>query len=339
MILYLTGEENINLFDYLMEDGKDVMIKKYCGEFELKKFIVHDSRNLNPFDIFLVDLEALSDKEDDLISALIAFSALYDSRLILYAEKTTRGLLERIIEEANVFNIITAMNPGKVKEQMKLCMSNHGMNKEQVIRNVNKDLDADFILSNPYSFIGENVKIMVCGAMDRAGTTTAALNLAIFLTGMGARVSYTEANNSGHLQMIHEHFFFNNPVEDGAFSGEGVSYYFKGNIPSEGFNFNIIDLGMVNEANAKALSASNINILCAGTKPYEIPYLKAATDRIGKGTFFLYLPAGSDLDHKEMGIGKERIVYHKYAHLFDGMTNREAFKKMLGNHVFLNKVL
>lgn len=111
------------------------------------------------------------------------------------------------------------------------------------------------------------------------------------------------------------------------------------NVPSEGYNFNIIDLGVINDSNIKALHASSINLLCAGSKPYEIPYLKAALEAI-KNELFVSLPLGSSLDLKDLKIDKDKIIYQKYTqNLFDGVTNQELFKKILGNHVFLNKSL
>lgn len=340
MILYLTNEENIGLFDYISEEEPGTLFKKYCGEFELKKFIIHDSRNLNPFDYFIVDLEALNDSEDELISAIIAFASLFDSRLIVYAEKASRGLLERIIDETNIYNIITGTTIEIIKEQMKTCMSNQGMTRERVVSNLNKDLDSDYLIINPYSFVGESIRIMVFGSMNRVGTTTTALNLASFLASLGAKVSYTEANNSSHLKAIYDQFFFNNPIEIDSFSSEHVEYFFRGNIPSEGYNFNIIDLGTINESNIGALRVSDINLLCGSSMPYEKPFLKVAIDLIKENKFFLSLPLGSEIDYQDMKINKECTVYQKHTqNLFDGTTNQNIFKKVMGQFVFQNKSL
>ncbi|PKM52459.1 MAG: hypothetical protein CVV02_01515 [Firmicutes bacterium HGW-Firmicutes-7] len=339
MILYLTSDENIGLFDFLA-DETGALIKKYNGEFELKRFIIHDARNLNPFRYFIVDLEALNDEEDEIISAIIAFNSLFDSRLIILAEKAHRGLLERIITETNIYNIITATTIDKIKEEMRICISHQGMPGDLVLTNLNKDLDSELVAINTYSFIGENVKVVFIGAMGRTGTTTAAINMAAVLANMGAKVSYTEANNNNHLQAIHDHFFFNIPIENGSFYIDGVNYYFKGNIPMADFNFNIIDLGILTESNIKALDVADIIILCAGTKPYELTYLNTALSLLLENEYMLALPLGSNGEHANIKIDQDKLVYLKCSQgLFDGTINSDAFRKILGNYVYQNKSL
>lgn len=193
MLLYLTSTENVGLFDFLTEE-LGMLVKKLSGEFFLNKFVVHDMRNLSHFSYIAIDLEAIKDNPDETIESLIAFKALYDSRIIIFAEKAPIDLLNKIIEEIEIYNIITAKNIENIKEEIKISVSPQGMNKDYLLKSMNNSMDINLDISPQYSFIGENIKIIVAGTMNRVGTTTTAINMASFLASIGAKVSYTQAN-------------------------------------------------------------------------------------------------------------------------------------------------
>lgn len=88
------------------------------------------------------------------------------------------------------------------------------MNKEYLLKSMNISMDFDIETITQYSFAGENIKIIVAGAITRVGTTTTAMNMASYLSSIGAKVSYTEANRNNHLNSIHSYFFFNIPIND-----------------------------------------------------------------------------------------------------------------------------
>lgn len=89
MLLYLSSNENIEIFDFLSKE-KGMVMKKLSGEFYLKKFVIHDMRNLSHYSYFDIDLKALKDTENEIIEAIIAFKTMYDSRIIIFAEGMDR---------------------------------------------------------------------------------------------------------------------------------------------------------------------------------------------------------------------------------------------------------
>lgn len=122
MLLYLTSNENVGLFDFLT-DELGMLVKKLSGEFSLNRFVVHDMKNLNHFSYIAIDLEPIN-----------AFKTLYDSRIIIFAEKADLELLNIIIEETETYNIVTAKSIEKIKEEIKISVSPHGMNKQYLLR-------------------------------------------------------------------------------------------------------------------------------------------------------------------------------------------------------------
>lgn len=160
MLLYLTSNENLGLFDFLTEE-LGMLVKKLSGEFSLNKFVVHDMRNLSHFSYIVIDLEAIKDDSDKIVEAINAFKALYDSRIIIFGEKADTNLLNSIIEETETYNIIIAKNIEKIKEEILICVSNQGMNKENLLKSMNTSMDIEIYSAPLYSFLKENIKVIV----------------------------------------------------------------------------------------------------------------------------------------------------------------------------------
>lgn len=326
MLLYLTSSDNIGLFDFLADES-GMLVKKLTGEFSLKRFVIHDMRNLSHFLFLAIDLKAIVDEQEDILEALIAFKTMYDSRIILFAESADENLIEKIMEEAEVYNIITATKIEKIQEEIKICVSPNGMTKKYLKRAIYYDGEDDY---SKYSFIAENVKIMVAGAMTRVGTTTTAIDLACYLSSIGAKVSYTEANNSGHLTQIHSYFFPSILINDNFFSHGNVDYFLNSSIPVD-YNFNIIDIGVLNEKNTKVFDIGDVKLLCAGSKPYEIKELKKSLKTIDSTEKLnIILPENLTDIKKSIPLAQGNLLFSKLSNnLFDSSINTNIWRTML----------
>ena len=60
------------------------------------------------------------------------------------------------------------------------------------------------------------------GTQHRVGTTTIAMQFAVNLKSIGSNVSYVEANDSGHLRLIAEHYRMQE-IEDG-YMYKGIAF-------------------------------------------------------------------------------------------------------------------
>lgn len=340
MLLYLTSAENVGLFDFLTEE-LGMLVKKLSGEFSLNKFVVHDMRNLSHFSYIAIDLEAIKDNLDETIESLIAFKALYDSRIIIFAERAQMDLLNRIIEETEIYNIITAKDIKKIKEEIKISISPQGMTKDYLLKSMNSSMDIEIESSPQYSFIGGNIKIVIAGAMNRVGTTTKALNMASYLARIGAKVSYTEANENNHLEKIHSYFFPNIPINNNCFSREGVDYFLYSNLPGDNYNFNIIDIGIINQRNKKIFGIGEVKVLCSGIKPYEIPQLNSSLNMLeNKDIFIILNDEETQRIKKSLPIDDDKIHSSKYASdLFNTDINNEIWRSILSDYVVEHRSL
>jgi len=85
MLLYLTSNENIGIFDFLSIE-KGILIKKLSGSFKLMQFILRDMRSLDHYSYFAIDLSAVGDTEGEIIEAIGAFKKMFASRIVFYID-------------------------------------------------------------------------------------------------------------------------------------------------------------------------------------------------------------------------------------------------------------
>lgn len=342
MLLYLTSNENLGLFDFLTDEN-GMLVKKLSGEFLLKRFVVHDMRNLNHFSYVVIDLESLKDNENDIVEALGAFKAMYDARIILLAEKANKILLDRIIDETEIYNIITAKTIEKIEEEIRMSISPQGISKDYIVKSMNTDLDIAIENTPKYSIIGKNTKIIIAGSMSRVGTTTTAINMSSYLANIGAKVSYTEANTNNHLMAIHSYFLPNNSIKENSFIYKGIDFFLNGNLPVDDYDFNIVDIGALKEGNSQVLQIGDIKILCSGNKPYELEELKKSINLIdfSDKNLYIMIPESEILDiKKKLSVDFDKICVTKFSpNLFDGNINNNIWELILNEYIVRHKTL
>ena len=337
MILWITSPENLNLLDFLTEE-KQIPIKKFSGEFQLKNLIINDIKNLDVYSHIAIDLSAIRDQDEDIIQTIKAFQMMYSSSLIFYAEDENKrsNLLNRIIEETNCYNIITLNDIKKIQEEIRICIS-EGMSKEEALKNINKDIE----INVPQYTFEENIKIIVAGTMSRVGTTTMAMNMASYLASIGAKVAYTEANSNAHLLQIHSTFFPNIKIENNFFKQGGIDYFFDGNIPAEGYNFNIIDIGILKKKNEKIFEIGDTKILCTGNKPWEVEELNNSLNIIQGIETNVLIPEVKNKNIKKLLKinNPDKMYFIKPSfNFFDNNINSDVWQKILEKHIKQNSL-
>lgn len=130
-----------------------------------------------------------------------------------------------------------------------------------------------------------NVIIAMVGTEGRTGVTTAAFHLAEYLNHAGAKVSYTEANASGHLEKIAEDSRDQVTEQDGFYKRKNISYFQNTEFDQEnGSNFILLDMGSIQEnADWKyqiITQLAELVIIVSPGKAYELPELDRALDTI-----------------------------------------------------------
>lgn len=342
MLLYLSSNQNIELFDFLMNEYS-ILVKRLVGEFYLKKFVIHDMRNFSHCSFVAIDLEAIKDTEDEIIEAIVGFRSMYDSRIIIFAEGRGQGdtLLSRLYDEG-IYNFITAQTIEGIRKEILECVSTEGMSSETAYRYklVPPEQTENEKQAFParYHFNCEGLKIAVAGVGSRTGTTTTALNLAHYLSALGARVSYLEANKNGHIAML-PLFYKGISEKENYMEHKGVNYYTtRVKFEFSAFHFNILDIGVLGDEYFEIYKKCDIRILCATSKPYELVALTEKLKWLGDtdmNLIFSFTPDSSrDYVHRLIKGNNIRCYFSGYSpDLFDGNANKVIWEDIVNDYV------
>jgi hypothetical protein len=335
MLLYLSSNENVGIFDFLSKES-GMVVKKLSGEFYFKKFIIHDMRNLSHYSYFAIDLKALKDDENEIIEAVIALKTMYDSRIIVFAEGHNKEdeIINKLLEE-KIYNIILAKEVYEIKEEIIKCISEVGKTKEEWISQEEKNFSLKEVTKNKYVFKHKNIKIAVVGVSSKVGTTTTAFNMANFLSEIGSKVSYTEANNNEHLKQIAAYYKFQK-VEN-YYKYKEVEYYPNKQFP-EDYNFNVFDLGILNASSIAVFRSCDIKVLCSGSKPYELIDMEKIKELVEDVKLGILFNSAADADklfiRKNYEKEINRLYFQEYSpNLFDGNVNEKNYLEIVQDYV------
>lgn len=330
MLLYLSSKENINLIDFLQDDHA-VMIKKLSGTFSFKEFVMGDMRSLEHFDFVFIDLKALRDSDTDIIEAVIAFKKMFSSRIVLYIEdlEEHRSLILDLIE-VGIYNIIASSEVDLLKEETLRAISDLGISKGEIQLKLSKGELLANTLYTEESFVKKEIKIAVIGVESRVGTTTMAINMANYLSGIGANVCYVEANENNHLSKM-PGFYPGMAVKGDTIVYKAVKYLSLHSECHDEFDFIIYDMAVVNKKITTAIRNNcDAAVICLTGKPYEIN----DTDNIDRllkekilNKVFSFV---AEMDKKKIEKQYGKVLFSNYTpDYFDGDVNEELWKTVI----------
>lgn len=369
MLLYLASNPNLHLFDIIQDER--IHVKKLTGEFNFKKFVIHDMRSFSHIRFIAIDHQALNDTEEEIVEGILGFRAMYDARIIYLAEGMKPGekLLENLYE-AGVRNFITATDSVEIKQEIMECISPNGMRLERIERfkrppneeiakktkrkKVKAEPDVPIIKKEisrikEVKVVSKGIKsnlrieerkgltIGVAGVARETGTTTVALNLACYLSELGARVSYIECDPVKNLSWLARYNVNNNvqPIRH-----RGICFHtIKEKVNLLDYDFNILDLGCFSQVpqNINAFKASKVKILTASSRTFELESLPQDLEGIKDG-LNLVISLTSDEEYEAIrNLVKDfsyQIYFAMYSpELFDPTHNRTIWKNIMGDYL------
>lgn len=250
------------------------------SHFLLNKYV---KGNLTKFsidmDVFLIDLSALDDSDEDILSALKTIRTIYeDTRIIIFAATRIPGdqLLANIFA-LGIVNIIATSDYWALKQELKICLGEKGKSFKDAL--VFKDVKDNIeIVGKERLKIVNRVLIGIVGSEPRIGVTHNAIILAGYLKKIGFLVALVERNQSGDFERIrigHGEKLFSEEY----FTIYGVDYYPAVNkekikeILDKNYNFIICDYGYIEQAEEAEFLKCHEKLILAGSKTWELHYL------------------------------------------------------------------
>ncbi len=341
-LLYLCSNENIGLFDAPCEQA-NIIVKQMNGAFSFNDFVTNDVSNLNCCQYLALDLSCLNDTDDALINAIVGIKSIYDFRIIILAVgyDNASPILGQLFAEG-IYSIVTAGRMNTQLDEIGLCLGT-GMQYKDAIRfrsqGKSSSSGSRIIVQKPA--IRQTISVGVSGALPRIGTTKQALHITKFLNESGYTACYIEDNGRGHMDALKE-FYHVEVRGKGHIIYDGIDIYTEVNmarILERRYDFLVFDSGLFADTGLQPFMTRDIKIICAGSAPWEAPYLSPVFQSLGDYTdihfIFSFTPRDMEKEiQKLMGRFAKRCWFAGYApDFFDGITNHAIYKEIFRPYI------
>lgn len=348
----------------------------------LNVFVINNSKNLTHATHLIIDLSAINDTHDEIINAVNMLNKLYSQmRIIALADsdKTSMELLRRMYDKG-VYDIVKDIDneleksilKGKSAEEAKEFfverpnLSDEKNQKEietKILRNESilkeKELQAniqdekqktleeilpnkDFRKYKPY------INVAICGTESHVGATHNALLITKFLTDIGFKTCYLEANQSQKIFYLQSFYPQNSnfSLQKSLLKCFGIDIFSGFSISSVmayKYDFYVFDLGVLTEEKLTSFMTKDIRIIVSGSKAWELTELRKTMELVGEKNTIYYL-----LNHfikgeeskllSFMGNLKDLAFFAEYTESpFKGGVNVDIYKKIFEEYLILEE--
>ena len=346
--IYISKEPRAIIEEYCKEHRIN-LVMRFINEYNLKKFLETELRNLNGVD----DLQAItiSTSEDEITSSIELIRRMYNVRIIILAEGYKEGnvLLGRLFN-LGIYNIITAKNDVIFADEIEKAFSIEGMTFGNAMKY--KINDNMLVINKTTKVVKENIKrvkqtitIGIAGTERHIGATTVAINIVKYLSELtNVTACYIENNQHNSIYSLVEDesipTIYNEVLRKITY--KGIDLYQRpenlADILKFEYEFYVFDFGNFDEMSKEEISSfltRDLKIIVSGNKAWEINKLIETFMIIGEdiNSYLMFnFVRNEDKENFKESLGKfwkERASFSEFV--------PEPF--IIGNKSFYEKVL
>lgn len=298
MIIYIASHSNNTIINRAIEDSAGrIILPKVEINFNFTTFVKQQLEQIQMAKIFIIDISALSDSDDDIVMSLNSFRLINDEiKVIIVAPFKNPG--DKLLNEIfamGIYDIVTfesETDKEKVIEEIAFCIQEGKKYKDSVIykggaerkdkegvsKKGKKQIVTEKIVVKTETSVSKAL-IGFIGMQSRIGVTHNCIASANYLRKMGYSVAVLESNKNlnkvlesiKNMEEIEEH------IDERYFTYEKIDYYpdydisesYK--IQAKGYNFILIDFGnYITGMDLIELNRCVKSIVLLGSKPWEI---------------------------------------------------------------------
>ncbi len=353
--------------------SKHFLMYSNVQEREFKRFIVGGGADFSYTSHFVVDLSAINDDYSEVLEAVSAIQSMYrGKRLVFLADKEPENspIISKLIDKG-VYDIITQLSD----EELEKCLL-AGKTKDEALDLLENPTTVETKKVLPEIPLPENsiaekpmptppistkekltanrdfrkhkafVTVAVSGTEPHIGTTHQALLITKFLSAIGFKACYLEANPIHKIHYIAGAYTVNANERKKVLQFEGVDMYFDfklTDVISAGYDFFVFDFGCFQHTQPTAFLTKDIKIVVGGAKAWEIPAYRAVFDGVGGLTdinFILnFAPQREKADIKAlMGDYRGTTFFSEFApYPFEYGVNHNIYKAIFEDYVTVEK--
>lgn len=297
--IYISKEPRAIIEEYCKEHSIN-LVMRFINEYNLKKFLETELRNLNGVDYLIIDLQAIinSTSENEIVTSIELIRRMYNVRIIILAEGYKEGnvLLGRIFN-LGIYNIVTARNDVIFTDEIEKVFSAEGMTFGNAMKY--KINDNMLVINKTTKVVKENIKrakqtitVGIAGTEKHIGATTVAINIVKYLSELtNVTACYIENNKHNSIYSLVEdesiQTVYNEVLKKITY--KGIDLYERpenlADILKFEYEFYVFDFGNFTEMTKEEISSfltRDLKIIVSGNKAWEINKLIEAFMIIGE---------------------------------------------------------
>lgn len=354
--IYISKEPRAIIEEYCKEHSIN-LVMRFINEYNLKKFLETELRNLNGVDYLIIDLQAIinSTSENEIVTSIELIRRMYNVRIIIIAEGYKEGnvLLGRIFN-LGIYNIVTARNDVMFADEIEKVFSAEGMTFGNAMKY--KINDNMLVINKTTKVVKENIKrakqtitVGIAGTEKHIGATTVAINIVKYLSELtNVTACYIENNNHNSIYSLVEdesiQTVYNEVLKKITY--KGIDLYERpenlADILKFEYEFYVFDFGNFTEMTKEEISSfltRDLKIIVSGNKAWEINKLIEAFMIIGedRNSYLMFnFVKNEDRENFKESLGKfwkERTYFSEFVPEPFIVGNKHFYENVLKDYL------
>ena len=359
--IYISKEPQAIIEEYCKEHSIN-LVMRFINEYNLKKFLETELRNLNGVDYLIIDLQAIinSTSENEIVNSIELIRRMYNVRIIIIAEGYKEGnvLLGRIFN-LGIYNIVTARNDVMFADEIEKVFSSEGMTFGHAMKY--KINDNMLVINKTTKVVKENIKrakqtitVGIAGTEKHIGATTVAINIVKYLSELtNVTACYIENNNHNSIYSLVEdesiQTVYNEVLKKITY--KGIDLYERpenlADILKFEYEFYVFDFGNFTEMTKEEISSfltRDLKIIVSGNKTWEINKLIEAFMIIGedRNSYLMFnFVKNEDRENFKESLGKfwkERTYFSEFVPEPFVVGNKHFYENVLKDYLLNSNI-
>lgn len=354
--IYISKEPRAIIEEFCKEH-KINLVMRFINEYNLKKFLETELRNLNGIDYLIIDLQAITNltSESEIATSIELIRRMYNVRIIILAEGYKEGnvILGRMFN-LGIYNIITARNDVIFSEEIERAFSDEGMTFGNAMKY--KINDSMLVINKTTKVVKENIKrakqtitIGIAGTERHIGATTVAINIVKYLSELtNVTACYIENNKHNSIYSLVEDESLQTIYNDilRKITYKGIDLYERpenlADILKFEYEFYVFDFGNIDEMSKEEISSfltRDLKIIVSGNKAWEINKLIETFMIIGEdiNTYLMFnFVKNEDREKFKESLGKfwkDKSMFSEYVPEPFNVGNKGFYEKVLKDYL------
>lgn len=289
MLYYIASNVYAKSITEVIQNTGQIVENQQTGDkISFTNLIKKDISTMNNIDLFLIDVNALTDHDEEFVESIEMFRMMYNNvRIIILASGRVAGdsLLVQCFQ-MGIYDIVASHDFNVIKSELTYCIETGKTYKQSIIFKDQK-LNEKVVVKSELKKTIYKVFVGMAGTQKHIGTTHNTILLANFLRKNGFRVAVCEVllehEDETDYKLIRESF--EERRIDGCFSLNNVDYY-ENMIANDlyriekNYNFILLDFGSFMTCDKVMFNKCEIKMLVSGSKSYEVSNINQIFDNL-----------------------------------------------------------